>query len=125
VVVCALEALDDQVLGAIPLGDLGQPISQGDALAGRAGGHVAVGQRVRRGRVLSWEGGQLVRQAKGLGLPPGRGVVGDQPGEAFLTEGVHMAGAVDRMKGRGNQVGRISDVVEPRSSNQVWPILRS
>lgn len=50
-------------------------------------------------------------------------MVANQPGQAFMAEGAHVAGAVDGMKGRGNQVGRISDVVESRSSNQVWPVL--
>jgi hypothetical protein len=40
-----------------------------------------------------------------------------------MAAGAHVAAAVDGMKGRGSQVGRISDVVEPRSSNQVWPVL--
>jgi hypothetical protein len=37
-VVSTPEAPDDQVLSAIALGDLGQAVGQGDALAGRAGG---------------------------------------------------------------------------------------
>jgi hypothetical protein len=34
-----------------------------------------------------------------------------------------VAGAVYGMKRRGSQVGCIPDVMQPRSSNQVWPIL--
>jgi hypothetical protein len=36
VVVSTLQAPDDQVLGAVPLGDLGQAVGQSDALADRA-----------------------------------------------------------------------------------------
>jgi hypothetical protein len=122
-VVSTSQAADHDMLGTIALGDLGQAVGQGDLLAGRAGGHVAVGQRVRRGGVLTWERRQLAGQAEGLGLPPGRGVVSNQPGEAFMAEGAHVADAVDGMKGRVRQVGRIPDVVEPRSSNQVWLVL--
>jgi hypothetical protein len=50
-------------------------------------------------------------------------MVGNQPGEVFMAEGAHVAGAVDGMKGRGSQVRCIPDVMQPRSSNQVRPIL--
>jgi hypothetical protein len=40
-----------------------------------------------------------------------------------MAEGAYVAGAVDGMKGRGSQVGRIADVVEPGSGNQVRPVL--
>jgi hypothetical protein len=56
-----------------------------EALPGRAGGHVGVGEGVQQRPVLGRELGQGVDQAALLGLEPAAGVVGDQGGQAILA----------------------------------------
>jgi hypothetical protein len=63
--------------GAVAPLDIGQALSQGDHLTSDAGGHVAVGERHRRGRRLILELGQLSGEPTELGFGAGTRVVGD------------------------------------------------
>jgi hypothetical protein len=67
-----------RVVGRVALQDLGDALLEVDALAGRAHGHVGVGERVQQRPVLGRELGQLLDQAAFLGLEAGVGVIGDQ-----------------------------------------------
>jgi hypothetical protein len=81
-----MQAADDQVVVAVPAGDLGEPFRHRDALAFRAGGHVAVGQCVGRRGGLGWERRQLVGETERGRLGDGRGVPGNEAGEPFVPE---------------------------------------
>jgi hypothetical protein len=69
----------------ITLQDLGDALLEVDALPGRAGGQVGVGERVQQRPVLGRELGQGIDQAVLLGLEPGARVVGDQGGQPLLA----------------------------------------
>ena len=62
----------------ITLQDLGDALLEVDGLAGRAGGHVGVGEGVQQRPILGRELGQGIDQAALLGLEPGARVVGDR-----------------------------------------------
>jgi len=82
------------MLDAIEAFHASQPLLVGDDLASRAGGHVAVGQRHRRGRGLIHELGQLRGQPTQLSLTPSAGVKGNQARQPLIAEGKKVAGAV-------------------------------
>jgi hypothetical protein len=107
------------VAGAVAPLDVGQALSQIDGLTGRAGGHVAVGERHRRGRGLVVELGQLGGEAAQLGLGAGARVVGDQAGKALVAERAEVAGTVERVEAGLDQGGGVAEVMQVGGGNQV------
>jgi ADP-ribose pyrophosphatase YjhB (NUDIX family) len=112
-----------RVIGRVALQDLGDALLEIDALPGRAGGHVGIGERIQQRPVLGLELGQLVYQAALLGLEPGARVVGDQRGQSLLALLAHIPGAVEGMEAEPVQWRGVADVVQPGGGDQVGAIL--
>ena len=103
--------------------DLGQATRDRQAMAVRAGRHVAVDQRIGEvaagGRELC---SQLAGQPALDRLVDRTRMVGDQPAQhrAGSLVVAQVTGAIQRMEPRGRDVGRVADVMQPRgSSHQV------
>jgi len=100
---------------------LGEPLFDRYELTVRAGGHVAVGQRVGK---LLWRRFKLQAQGVGksafAGFDDGAGVVGDQPAEYGVgVLGVaQVPGAVELVQAREAKAGGVADVVHPRRGFQ-------
>ena len=89
-----------------------------DRVPARICRHVAVGQRIVEDH--AWRGklpAQLARQAAFLGFEDSAGVMRDQAAQHRVGEMcvAQVPGAVERMKAGLDQLGRVADVVQPRS----------
>src|SRR6266702_661377 len=100
------------VVVAVALRDVDGPLVQGHRLAGRADGHVAVGERVGDRRRLPRKAFQLAVQAAQPHLEAGLGMVGDQSRQPLVPERAQVPCAVQGMAAGLLEGGRVADVVE-------------
>ena len=112
----ALDGPAHQVPGAVAVMYLGEPLFDRHELAVRAGGHVAVGQRIGKllRRRLKLQA-QDVSKSAFAGFDDGAGVVGDQSAQHGIgvLDVAQVPGAIELVQAGGGEARGVADVVYP------------
>lgn len=112
--------------GLVALEDLGDALLRAQRLTGWAGGDVGVGEGIGEWRHFGRElSGEDVRQASGRRFGPRARVVRDEPAEAVRrAESAEVTGAVEWVEASVEELGAVTDVVEPRRGHEQLGVRR-
>ena len=90
----------DRVIRRVAIQDLSDAFLEHHALAGRASGHVRIGERIEHWPMLRHELGERIHQVTLFRLEPGPRVVRYERSQAFMALLTQVPGPVERVEPR-------------------------